>query len=88
MHKLLKILLMFVVATGCIACSDNESAQTVTMGDARTMVIDVMLPNNMNISRSSATRSFSTSDYFFGDNDSIGISVENADVGKTGYHRD
>lgn len=78
---------MFVVATGCIACSDNESVQTVTVGDARTMVIDVMLPNNKNISRGSASRSFSTSDYYFGDNDSIGICVENADAGKTGYSR-
>src|SRR5574344_381675 len=88
MHKLLKnIVLMFVVAIGITACSDNESVQTVNIDDARVMVIDVMLPNNMNISRSSASRSFSTSDYFFGDNDSIGISVENADVGKTGYAR-
>lgn len=88
MHKLLKkIVLMFVVATGIMACSDNESTQTVIVNDARTMVIDVMLPNKMNISRSATTRSFSTTNYYFGNNDSIGISVENADAGKTGYAR-
>lgn len=88
MHKLLKyIFLMFVVAIGITACSDNESAQVQTADDARVMVIDVMLPNNLKISRSSASRSFSTSDYYLGDKDSIGISVENADAGKTGYAR-
>lgn len=78
---------MFIVATGLIACSDNESVSTDSVDDIRNMVLDVMLPNNLNISRSAASRSFSTTDYYFGDNDSIGVCVENADVGKTGYAR-
>lgn len=88
MHKLLKnISFVFIVATGLIACSDNETVPTESLDNIRNMVLDVMLPNNLNISRTSPSRSFSTTDYFFGDNDSIGVCVENADAGKTGYAR-
>lgn len=77
---------MLVIATGLVSCSNDDQAQSDSIYDLRNLELDVMLPNQ-GVSRSGASFSFNTSDYYFGDNDSIGICVENADAGKTGYAR-
>ncbi len=75
-----------VVTTSFIACSSNETVPSDSLDDMRNIVLDIMLPNRTLV-RSTQSSSFSTVDYYFGDNDSIGVCLENADAGKTGYAR-
>ena len=81
-------LLLIIFAAGLTACSRDSTAvsevEDIDWRTTRVLSFDIG-KEDVKVSRTTETP-YNTSDYYLPNDDSIGVSVENADIGKTSYN--
>lgn len=81
-------LLLIIFAAGLIACSRDSTVvsevEDIDWRTTRVLSFDIG-KEDVKVSRTTETP-YNTSDYYLPNDDSIGVSVENADAGKTSYN--